>query len=537
MKTNSILFAAGAMLAMALTFSCSEDKGEDRLFRQAPDGYFVDERDGKMYKTVTIGAQTWMAENLNYEVTLDSIYPNNSTYRSKCGVIFTEPDSIEYAAYETGFCSRARAGQCPLSSISGVLTDDNTPVCDKYGRLYTWRLVTERLNVNGSQNLTKSFHGLQGICPAGWHLPTYEEWKLLFSYMEEGNDYGFNALPGGVGSYKNAFMNLGVSGGFHTATVNWKYPYVVNVDKTGLIFTVGTGADPENFHSVRCVKNDDNVCTGVPFDAFSGKFRCEKGIIETKCGENWLDERKTEFRCENDVVEAKCGEEEWYDHYAKKEYCSNGTIKTYGSVTDKNDQTYRTVEIGEQTWMAEDMRNISNERAYYSFQWTDAMDISSDKCQARFDNCSAKECQEAREACASQIASQISQVQSENYQGICPEGWHIPSRADWEALAEFVQIDNGIDYVPLGTTANVVGTYLKSAEGWTDLFDYPVRGGLDTYGFTATSIGNGLSGAWLSTEYDSEYPPIRATSLIMSSELNNVKVQYTSAGKVRCLKN
>jgi uncharacterized protein (TIGR02145 family) len=111
---------------------------------------FKDPRDGNIYKTIKIGNQLWMAENLAFE-----------------------PSSGNYWVYENNI--------------------DNVP---QYGYLYNWETARK-------------------VCPAGWHLPSDEEWTELANFLgkdagakmkstsgwdEDGNgtnESGFSGLPGG----------------------------------------------------------------------------------------------------------------------------------------------------------------------------------------------------------------------------------------------------------------------------------------------------------------------------------------------------
>jgi len=147
-------------------------------------GSMKDSRDGHTYKTVTIGSQTWMAENLNYE-----------TANSYC-------------------------------------YNDNASNCTKYGRLYTWAAAMDSAGIwstNGKgcgYNKTCSrTYPVRGVCPQGWHLPSKAEWETLFNavgglsvagtklkstsgWYNSGNGtdaFSFSALPAGgrvnYGSY------------------------------------------------------------------------------------------------------------------------------------------------------------------------------------------------------------------------------------------------------------------------------------------------------------------------------------------------
>ena len=144
----------------------------------------VDSRDGQIYKTVKIGSQTWMAENLNYA---DSVQTPSLLGRSWC--FANKPEN-----------------------------------CAMAGRLYTWTAAVDSVNLATDKdnpqdcgyeklcNLSK----IRGICPEGFHLPDTTEWRTLISfaggdhiaggklesrlgmYRDPGtDDYGFSAFPAG----------------------------------------------------------------------------------------------------------------------------------------------------------------------------------------------------------------------------------------------------------------------------------------------------------------------------------------------------
>jgi len=198
--------------------------------------------------------------------------------------------------------------------------------------------------------------------------------------------------------------------------------------------------------------------------------------VEAKCGTSWYDAANTNLRCQSNVVETKCGTS-WYNAaikfcqsgtnavkdlcggtaaYTSTEYCSNGTLKQYGSVTD-NGQTYKTVVIGDQTWMAENLNyNVTGSRCYGDnsggdsqgncakygrlYNWATAMDI-------------VASCNNSVASCGATVSSK--------HQGICPPNWHIPSNADWNVLMKFVNPSCTDNNNCAGT-----GTKLKAASGW-----------------------------------------------------------------------
>ena len=205
--------------------------------------YITDSRDGQKYKTVTIGSQIWMAQNLNYE-----------TENSWCGGGSTNMDNFYYEQIEGD--------------------------CSKYGRHYTWAVAmdsAETWSTNGKDcgynTACSPIYPVQGICPKGWHLPSQAEWITLFTEVggkanagwvlksssgwdKGGNgtdEFDFSALPAGFGGYSGE----GYSAYFWSSTefdgVN-AYFVSLYADKDG----AGLNAIDDfkdNGLSVRCLKD------------------------------------------------------------------------------------------------------------------------------------------------------------------------------------------------------------------------------------------------------------------------------------------
>ncbi len=143
--------------------SSSSSSSSSSVISDVTGNLLKDARDGQTYRIVTIGSQTWMAENLNYAYT---------------GVPFN--------------------GKGFTSDSSSWCYDNKDFNCAKYGRLYAWATATT-------------------ICPEGWHLPDTTEWNTLITavggqstagmklkstsgWNSSGNgtdDYAFSALPAG----------------------------------------------------------------------------------------------------------------------------------------------------------------------------------------------------------------------------------------------------------------------------------------------------------------------------------------------------
>ena len=192
-KTNRIWISLLTVLGLLLILQNSCKKTDDKTTG-------VTDKDGNVYKTVTIGTQVWMAENLKTTKYLNGELIGTTTLTSS-----------DISAESTPKYQWPSGG--------------NESSVGTYGRLYTWYAVTDSRNV----------------CPAGWHVPTNAEFTTLMTYLggdaiaglklkETGtthwnspntgatNETGFTALPGGYRGYEGTYNFIGYTGYFWSET-------------------------------------------------------------------------------------------------------------------------------------------------------------------------------------------------------------------------------------------------------------------------------------------------------------------------------
>jgi uncharacterized protein (TIGR02145 family) len=181
------------------TTSTGTGYGNSFSFTTLPSASTVTDIDGNVYHTVTIGAQTWMVENLKLTKYRDGTPIPNVT------------NSTAWSKLTTGV-------YCDYDN-----TASNSTI---YGKLYNWYAVNDS----------------RKIAPAGWHVPTDAEWTILTTYLggesvaggklkETGfthwadpntgatNETGFTALPGGGRDGADmAFVYVGYFGGWWSST-------------------------------------------------------------------------------------------------------------------------------------------------------------------------------------------------------------------------------------------------------------------------------------------------------------------------------
>jgi uncharacterized protein (TIGR02145 family) len=208
--------------------------------------YFIDPLDLEQYKTVRIGNQTWMAENLR------TIEYNDGT-------------AIDRVTDNAAWKGLITPAYCWYDNDENKFKSD-------YGAIYNWYTVR-----TGK------------LCPEGWHVPTDNEWKTLVMHLgmsqseadysgwhgtneggklketgtihwespNEGatNETSFMALPGGGRNSNGDFYGFGVSGEFWTATEYYVTTALYRGVSSSMAMIDKGGYDKGKGLSVRCIKD------------------------------------------------------------------------------------------------------------------------------------------------------------------------------------------------------------------------------------------------------------------------------------------
>jgi uncharacterized protein (TIGR02145 family) len=198
------------------------------------------DQEGNVYKTIVIGTQEWMAENLN-----SSIYRNGDA-------IATGFSDVEW--------------QYATSGAWTYYNNDEVYACP-FGKIYNWHACSD----------------LRDLCPVGWHLPTHEEWTILIDFLggqntaggkmksigvtDDGsgfwdapnsgasNSSGFSALPAGFRSIMGEYINISRFAWWWTSSsVNEYSSKCLTISLVDNSIGLGLYNKPFGF-SVRCLRD------------------------------------------------------------------------------------------------------------------------------------------------------------------------------------------------------------------------------------------------------------------------------------------
>ena len=366
---------------------------EDRLNSKINCGSMTDSRDGQTYKTIKIGNQLWMAQNLNYA---DS---NKTT-------------SLKGSSWCYG---------------------DKDENCKVAGCLYTWAAAMDSVGLFNKYGESCGYgvtcwpiYPVQGICPDGWRLPSKRDWEILDSIADgklrsqtgwekiNGSDsIGFSALPVGIRD-KDGFYYAGEDTYFWSSSVfnSSGNPYIMNLNDFYESASLTDGKKYEG-RSIRCLENSDLELLAseyVPFD----HSRTLANV-------------------------SKVGE----DAYKQFTDPRNGRSYYYITITSTRKETMgksvtvmaENLNIGEMVHGKKDQSDDSKIEKYcYAndttkcdefgglYQWAEMMQLPS--------RCNTESC---------------SDLIQENHRGICPEGWRLFTWDDYEIVRGYDdKFDDGI---------------------------------------------------------------------------------------------
>jgi uncharacterized protein (TIGR02145 family) len=220
MKTKIIPYLLTLLgVIMTLSISCKkDDENIEIIFNSNLTYGTVTDIDGNVYKTITIGTQTWMAENLRVTHYLNG-------------------EAIPEVTNNSAWTNLITGAYCNFENTS------NTKTIATYGRLYNWYAVSDSRN----------------LCPSGWHVPSDNGWCILSTYLDPSancsseaveseiaggkmketgtthwigtnqgttNESGFTALPAGERSHDyggGPFNGLGASATWWSSTAFVEY--------------------------------------------------------------------------------------------------------------------------------------------------------------------------------------------------------------------------------------------------------------------------------------------------------------------------
>ncbi len=406
--------------------------------------------DGNVYNTVFIGDQCWMKENLK-----------TTHYRTGTPIVYPGADNNAWQNNTTG---------------AYAWYNNDSSWKDSYGALYNWHAVN---NANG-------------LCPTGWYVPSDDEWTQLVDYIiiqgypNQSNDpngagnalkscrqvnsplggdcnttehprwhshdthhgfdeFGFAALPGGGRSGgSGSYFHLETHGYWWSSTETssgWVWEWRMNSYEGGV--SSGHNHGKSAGFSVRCIRDETTPPTtynlilevnptGAGIVTGEGQFEAGEQInLNAEANPGWEFVNWTD---DDGIVSEEAGFT--YTMPAQDVTLTANFVEEQASFTcgdplidPRDGQSYATVRIGNQCWMAENL-NIGTRIDGSSNQYNNGI--------------IEKYCHNNSEAMCDvygglyQWDEMMQYTTTQGVKGICPEGWHIPTDDEWTTLTTYV---------------------------------------------------------------------------------------------------
>jgi uncharacterized protein (TIGR02145 family) len=532
----------------------------------------VKDVEGNTYKTIQIGSQTWMAENLRTTKFRNGVSIPNIT------------DNSQWQNNTTGAFTSYNSN-----------TNNDCP----YGKLYNWYAVA-----NTNQ-----------LCPTGWDVPTDAEWNVLIANLdpaynptvvnssqsavaggilksigtqywqspnnEATNSSGFSALPGGY-LFNGSFLFIGSVCTWWTSTEydannalnrggNWNNGRVVrnSIPKTvGMSVRCLQKVKSASITSLNCssIQNNgvltagspaNNVNSLIPYiEGNGGSYSAQTinstgvtGLIATLAAGNLVNGNGT-LTYTITGTPSKSGTASFALSVGGQNCTFSRSVNANtnsGSVTDASGNIYPTITIGSQVWMKENLRTTkysdgSNipfvpDNTQWSNNWKNRASLP---MMCWYNNDQATYAANKFGALYNWFAINPTTNGNKN---LCPTGWHVPSDAEWNILIAY--LDPSYNPNGQGTQSTIAGGMMKStgAQYWQPNYSASNTSGFSglpggyRYYFDGVFDFQNIRGNWWSSSESSNSSAWVRNMQNVSGYIFRNGSEKEIAFSVRCIKN
>ncbi len=463
-----------------ITASYNEFADEADLTITPETGTMTDQ-DGNVYQTIRIGDQWWMAENLKV-----SHYRNGDLIPNVTdNLAWSDKTAGAYSAYNN-------------HGMNG----------DTYGYLYNWHVVND----------------VREIAPEGWRVPWDTEWQgivdilggsnvaggkmkqtgtMYWNTPNDGatNESGFSALPGGRRNSNGSFVHMGDVASFWTSTWDdderaWHYRLdadnaniyrLTNRKEFGFSLRLIMETEPSPpVTGIEIISEDYTIVGLGEFKQFTARaIYLNASTKEATEASQWLVSPSYAGNIDDSGLFTASSSYTGaatitvvYDEFSDD--LDVMIVSATDTMTDQDGNVYLTVKIGDQWWMAENLR-VTHYR-----NGDPIANVSSNSVWADHDT-GAYCAYDNKEVIADTYGYLYNWHAASDSRNIAPSGWRVPTEEDWKTMEKSIGLSN--------TEANDTG-YRGTDEGGklktkgTKYWKDPNKGATNEYGFS--SLGGGF---------------------------------------------
>ncbi|MBR5411996.1 MAG: hypothetical protein IK114_02990 [Fibrobacter sp.] len=500
----------------------------------------IDTRDNQVYEVVQIGTQKWLARNLNYNDGKGKCPSDDKSLCKMYGRLYNANSIIKVHKSD-----KANGDQEIYDSLRALCPEGwHVPFKSE------WKILKDYVAKQGHKGeVGKALKSVDGWFAADSMVELSKD-DIRFAVASGNDPYGFKALPAGIcrdsecSSFDNAYF-WGVADTVRESFAMMLVGYAISFENDDFVRDGNINYLNNPRVSVRCIegarqeayfdsssmkkvndvskkeisssseessevekpseenteKSSDSAVKSSSSVVPSSASVANSSSSVTKSSSSVASSSTSVIRSSSSIVKSKLDCSLY--NCVTTEYLNQDMLAAglYGEYLDTRDnQVYRTIEIGTQTWFAQNLN-------YESIK---------------------SECYEGSAANCKKYGRLY--LQSEATE-VCPTGWHLPSEAEWEVLNAYVDEINGTD---------AVGTSLKALDVWDGISSVPA--GKDLVGFSGLPshyfgsvlyCGSSTHGLYWTADKN-EYRCLLSDNSILYDNIDSYA--YTYGMSVRCLK-